>query len=251
MKVSIITVCHNSATTIEDTIQSIIAQDYPDIEYIVIDGNSSDNTTNILNEYKGRIAKLVSEPDNGIYNAMNKGINLSTGDIIGFLNSDDIYSDDNIISRIASTVKQGNYEAVYGDLVYVDSRNTSKIIRYWKAGKYREGIFRSGWAIPHPTFFCRRNLFEKYGCFNEQFKVAADFELVLRFIEKHRIKVGYIPKILVKMRIGGKANILKGIIHGNREIIRSFRMNNLRISPSFILIKPLTKLSQYFKRPEY
>lgn len=250
MKVSIITVCFNSAATIESTIQSVINQNYPDIEYIIVDGSSTDNTIDILNRYNEQISKWISEPDNGIYHAMNKGINLSTGEIIGFLNADDVYIDETVITKIASTMHKGNYEAVYGDLIYVDSHSTNRIIRYWQTGKYRNGAFRSGWVIPHPTFFCRKNVFEKYGCFNEQLKVAADFELALRFVEKHKIQIGYIPEVLVKMRTGGKANILKGMILGNREIIKSFRMNNLRISPSFFLMKPLTKISQFLKRPK-
>lgn len=250
MKVSIITVCLNSAATIEETIRSVINQDYLNIEYIVVDGNSTDNTAAILYKYNDKISKQISEPDNGIYQAMNKGINLSTGEIIGFLNADDIYTDETIISEVVSTIQQGGYEAVYGDLVYIDPHNTDKIIRYWQTGKYVKGAFRSGWVIPHPTFFCRRDLFNKYGCFNEQFEVAADFELALRFIEKHQIKLGYIPKVLVKMRAGGKANILRGIIRGNREIIRSFRINNLSLSLSYFILKPISKFSQFIKRPQ-
>ena len=250
MKVSIITVCLNSSETIENTIKSILSQDYNDIEYIVIDGGSQDDTHKFLAKYQDKISHSISEPDNGIYDAMNKGIKLSTGHIVGFLNANDLYASNTIISQVVTSIQQNDYEAVYGDLLYVDQLDTSKVVRYWRAGKYTKGAFRSGWVIPHPTFFCRRELFEKYGYFNDKFQIAADFELMLRFIENHQIKIGYMPKVLVKMRRGGKAYILRGIIRGNMEIIRSFRLNNLNISPFFFIHKPIIKICQLFNRPD-
>jgi len=248
MKVSIITVCLNSSETIENTIQSILSQDYNDIEYIVIDGASQDGTLEILARYQSQISKLISEPDNGIYAAMNKGIKLSTGDIIAILNSNDIYADNTILSNMAGFIKRNNLDAAYGDLVYMDYNN--RVTRFWRTGEYKKGAFNHGWVIPHPTFFCRRRFFEEFGYFNEEFQIAADFELMLRFIEKHQIKVGYIEKVIVKMRRGGKANVLRGMICGNREILRSFRINNLCVSPLFFIHKPITKISQLFIRPD-
>ena len=250
MKVSIITACYNSSGTIEDTINSVLCQDYYDIEYIVVDGGSQDDTHKILAKYQDNISQSISEPDNGVYDAMNKGIKLTTGQIVGFLNSDDLYASKTIISKVVMFMQQNDYEAVYGDLLYVDQLDTNKVVRYWQAGKYTKGAFRSGWVIPHPTFFCRRELFEKFGYFNDKFQIAADFELMLRFIEKHQIKIGYMPQVLVKMRRGGKAYILRGIIRGNMEIIRSFRLNNLNISPFFFIHKPIIKICQLFNRPD-
>jgi glycosyltransferase involved in cell wall biosynthesis len=244
MKVSIITVCFNSVKTIEETVRSVLSQSYKDIEYIVIDGGSTDGTLNVINRYKNRIAKVISEPDNGIYEAMNKGIKLSTGDVIATLNSDDIYNDQSIVGQIVEFIQNNGLDAAYGDLVYIDRNRADHITRFWKAGKYKKGAFSYGWVLPHPTFFCRKEIFERFGYFNDKLQIAADYELMLRFIEKHQIKVGYLPKVIVKMRTGGKANVIRGIFHGNLEIIRSFRLNNIHLSPWFFLYKPVIKLSQ-------
>ena len=249
MKVSIITVCYNAENTIEDTIKSIISQNFGNIEYIVIDGNSTDGTLDILKRFEQHIDHLISEPDKGIYDAMNKGIRLASGDIIATLNSDDFYATHDIVNRMVKLIEKKELDAVYGDLAYVDRMNTDHITRYWKAGEYKRKAFYRGWVPPHPTFFCRKNLFEKYGYFNETVQIAADFELLLRFIEKYQIKVGYIPEVVVKMRTQGRANRLRGIIRGNAEIIRSFRANGLRFHPCFFVCKSLTKISQFFARP--
>jgi len=192
---------------------------------------------------------MISEPDNGIYDAMNKGIKLSTGDIVATLNADDVYANETIVGRMVEFMQSNGLDAAYGDLVYIDQNNNNRVTRFWKTGEYKRGAFCYGWVLPHPTFFCRKEIFEKYGYFNEKFQIAADFELMLRFIEKHQIKVGYLPKVIVTMRVRGKANILRGMIRGNWEIIRSFRLNNLRLSPWFFILKPATKISQLFTRP--
>lgn len=249
MKISIITVCFNSAETIEDCIKSVLAQTYPDIGHVIIDGGSTDGTIEIISNYKDEISEFISEPDHGIYDAMNKGIRLSSGDIVATLNADDFYADETIVGQMVEFIQKNALDAAYGDLAYIDPNNSDYVTRFWKAGEYKRGAFHHGWVMPHPTFFCRKQVFEKYGYFNEKLQIAADFELLLRFIEKHQIKVGYLPKVIVKMRTGGKANLLRGIIRGNWEIIRSFRLNNLRLSPWFFILKPLTKISQLFKRP--
>ncbi len=250
MKLSIVTVCLNSVETIEDTIKSVLIQDYEDIEHIVVDGGSTDGTLGIINRYKNDIAKVISEPDTAIYEAMNKGIKLSTGDIIATLNSDDMYADQTIVSQIVEFMQSNDLDAAYGDLIYVDRDDTGYIKRFWNPGEYKKGAFAKGWTIPHPTFFCRREIFEKFGLYNDKFQIAADFDLMLRFIEKYKIKVDYLPKVIAKMRTGGKANVLNGIIRGNMEIIRAFRINGLRLSPLFFIFKPITKISQLFMRPE-
>ena len=249
MKVSIVTSVFNGATTIEDCINSVRSQTYPNIEHIIIDGCSTDGTIEIINNYKDAISKFISEPDQGVYDAMNKGIKLSTGDIVATLNSDDVYADETTVGWMMEFIQSNGLDAAYGDLVYVERNNTDEVRRFWKAGEYKMGAFYHGWVIPHPTFFCRKQVFEKYGYFNDKFQVAGDFELMLRFIEKHQITVGYLPKVIVKMRAGGKANVLRGIFQGNREIIRSFRLNGIRLSPWFFVCKPITKISQLFRKP--
>lgn len=249
MKVSIITVCFNSAETIEDTIKSVLSQHYKDIEYIVVDGSSTDGTLEILSKYRSRIHKCLCEPDNGIYNAMNKGIKLSTGDVVATLNSDDVYADATTVGRMVEFMQSNGLDAAYGDLAYVDHDDTNLVRRFWKAGEYKRKCFCYGWVIPHPTFFCRKRIFEEYGYFNEEFQIAADFELMLRFIEKHQINVGYLPKMIARMRMGGKANVLRGVLRGNWEIMKSFRLNGLRLSPWFFMLKPVMKISQFFIKP--
>lgn len=249
MTISIITVVYNNNQTVRDSIDSVLSQKYKDIEYIIIDGGSTDGTLDILAKYRSQIAQCISEPDKGIYDAMNKGLKLATGDCIAFLNSDDFYASANAVSSIMKAFETMNVDAVYGDIVYVDKHNANKLVRYWKAGEYKNGAFFYGWAPPHPAFFCRRQVYEKYGYFNDKFQIAADFELMLRFIEKHKIKVGYLPEPIVKMRGGGKANVLSGIIRGNWEIIKSFRLNGLRLSPWFFVRKPMAKISQLFIKP--
>jgi glycosyltransferase len=249
VKVSVVTVSLNSAKSIEDAVSGVVAQDYGNIEYIVVDGGSTDGTAEILQKYRSRIAKCISEPDGGTYDAMNKGISLASGEIIGFLNADDVYAYDNVISEVAALLTADHLDAVYGDLAYVDRKDAGKVVRYWQAGRYRPNAFYHGWVPPHPTFFCRKSVFERYGGFNTKYKTAADFELMLRFIEKHRITLGYIPKILVRMRTGGKANTVCGVIAGNREIIDAFRANGLRLPLQFFLRKPFLKFAQVLKRP--
>jgi glycosyltransferase involved in cell wall biosynthesis len=219
MKISIITVCFNSATTIESTIISVANQKNVEVEHIIIDGVSTDGTIEIVNKYKC-ISKFVSEPDRGIYDAMNKGIALATGDVIGTLNADDFYANENVLEDVAKVFSDSNVDACYGDLVYVSQQNPIKIVRYWKSRDYVSGLFKSGWMPAHPTFFVRKSVYQRLGVFNLNYKIASDFELLFRFIEQHKIRTKYIPKVLVNMRLGGTTNKnVSNILKQNKEIV--------------------------------
>lgn len=249
MKVSIITITYNSAETVEDTIQSVISQDYPDIEYIIVDGASKDNTLSIVDRYKDKIAIIQSEPDKGIYDAMNKGVRLATGDLIGILNSDDFYADAQVISDIVKTVQSTAADGCYADLVYVDRNETSRVVRTWKSGEYRHGQFMRGWMPPHPTFFVKRTVYEAYGSYTLQLRSAADYELMLRFIHKHGIRVSYLPRVITKMRAGGQSNVtIKNRWRANREDRLAWKMNGLQPGFFTLMRKPLSKLLQFIKR---
>lgn len=251
MKVSIITVCYNSEATIEDTVKSVLSQNHHETEYIIVDGKSTDDTLNIINKYRDQVDHFISEKDNGIYDAMNKGLALATGDVIGILNSDDLYSDQDVITNIVNTFKASGADAVYADLVYVDKKNTSEIKRYWKAGSYSSGLFKHGWMPPHPTFFVKKDIYDKFGKFNLQLKSAADYEIMLRFIHKHKIKVAYFPEVIIKMRAGGVSNVsIKNRLKANREDRLAWRINGLKPGLFTLYLKPLLKLGQFFrKRP--
>jgi len=245
MKVSIITVVYNNRKYISGAIESVLSQIYTDIEYIIVDGGSTDGTIEVTNSYKSNISKFISEPDNGIYDAMNKGIKLATGDIVGFLNSDDFYPNERVISEVVNTFENNDIACLYGDLIYVNANNINKIVRYWKSQSYKNGLFKKGWHPPHPTFFVKKEIYEKYGYFNVNYKIAGDYEIMLRFLESCNISTFYIPQVLVKMRVGGKSNKnIKNIIKANIECYKAWKENGLKISPFFIIKKPLSKLSQ-------
>lgn len=249
MKVSIITVCFNSAETIEDTIKSVLGQGYKNIEYIIIDGGSTDGTLDILTKYQSRISKCISEPDNGIYDAMNKGAKLATGEILGFLNSGDIYASETVIRQIVKSIQTHNADCCYGNLEYVAENNPNKTVRRWISQPYQDGLFKKGWHPPHPTFFAKKSVFDKYGGFDLSYDIGADYELMLRFLKKYGIKSCYIPNVLVKMRSGGKSNKnLWQIIKANIECFRAWKKNGLNISPFIMLKKPASKLVQYVKK---
>jgi glycosyltransferase involved in cell wall biosynthesis len=249
MKVSIVTVCFNSAATIEQTIQSVLQQNYPELEYIIVDGASKDDTLNIINRYATKIAKIVSEPDKGIYDAINKGIGLASGDLIAVLNSDDFYVDANVVSDVVEAFKNNNCDCSYGDLNYVDKDDPSKIKRKWISGKYKHGMFFKGWMPPHPTFFLKNDCYKKYGVYNLKLKSAADYELMLRMLHVNKIKAGYVPRVLVKMRVGGKSNVsLLNRIKANREDKLAWELNNIKPHITTLLFKPLSKLGQFFKK---
>ncbi len=249
MKVSIITVSYNSAETIEDTIRSVASQAYPDIEYIIVDGKSSDATLDIVARYKDNISKVISEKDHGIYDAMNKGVKLATGDIIGILNSDDFYADDMVITDIVNMFQAENCEGLYADLVYVDRDDTTKVTRTWNSGQYTKGKFLKGWMPPHPTFFVLKKVYDEHGLYNTEFRSAADYEIMLRFVHRFGIKLSYLPRVITKMRSGGQSNVtLKNRIKANFEDRKAWKINGLKPGLMTLTRKPLSKLFQFLKR---
>jgi len=250
LKVSIVTPAFNSVDTIEDCIRSVAGQTYPNIQHIIIDGRSTDGTLDIIEKYSNLIAQVISEPDNGIYDALNKGIEMANGDVIGILHSDDLYADNSVIETVVNYLLQNEVDSFYGDLVYVGRNDVNKIVRYWKAGEFEKKKFEYGWMPPHPTFFVRRKIYEQYGFYDLRMGTAADYELMLRFLYKHEISTSYIPKVLVKMRAGGKSNVsLKNRLIANLKDIESWKVNGLN-PPLFLrFFKPLRKLPQFFQRP--
>lgn len=249
LKVSVVTVCFNSADTIEETIRSVREQEYESVEHVIVDGGSTDGTREIVGRYNGRIKKFISEPDRGIYDAMNKGLGLATGDVVGFLNADDVYASPGVVSDVVAAMHVGGTDGVYGDLVYVARHDANRIVRYWQAGAYRPRAFYSGWVPPHPTFFCRTSVYRALGGFNPDYRIAGDFELMLRFIEKNGIGVHYLPKPLVRMRAGGRANTIRGIVQGNREIAQAFHRNGMSVSAGFFCTRLVRRVRQLLCRP--
>jgi glycosyltransferase involved in cell wall biosynthesis len=246
MKVSIITTSYNSASTIRDTLLSVAAQDYPHIEHIVIDGGSTDGTLNIVSEFP-HIAKVVSEKDKGIYDAMNKGIHLATGDLIGILNSDDFYTNPKVLSNVVSKIWEDGTDTLYANLDYVDSLNTKLIVRTWISGNYSQRKFRFGWMPPHPTFFVKKSVYDKYGLFDLSFTTAADYEIMLRFLLKNHVSTSYLPETIVHMRAGGHSNAsLSHRLKANAEDSRAWKKNKL--TPYFFttILKPARKIHQFF-----
>ena len=243
-KITIVTVCFNSEKTIKKTLESVKDQTWKNIEHIIVDGKSTDKTLSILEEYP-HISKIISEADKGIYDAMNKGICKSSGDIIGFLNSDDWFYDKTILEEIAYEFAKNQIDAVYGDLLFVDNENSLKSNRIWISQKYEKNFFSKGWVPPHPTFYAKLSLYKKYGVFDANLKFAADFDIMCRFIECHEIEIKYLPGIKVKMRLGGTTTKnISNIIKGNIEIYNSLKKNNVKIGLFFFLKKFLLKLKQ-------
>ena len=251
MKISVITVCRNAAHTIGDTLESVATQGYADVEHIVVDGGSNDGTLDIIRARGARVAQLISEPDRGIYDAMNKGIALATGDIVGTLNADDVYRDDTVLSQVAEVFSDPTVDACFADLLYVRQDDPSSIVRYWKSSEYRDGLFERGWMPAHPTFFVRRRVYEQFGGFDLDYPRQADFELTMRFLALHKIKSVYVPRIWVSMRMGGVSNnSWMGVLKGNLEAYRACEKNGLNVGVTFIPRKILSRLPQFFRTPE-
>jgi glycosyltransferase involved in cell wall biosynthesis len=248
-KISIITISYNAAETISDTIKSVINQDYENIEYIIVDGGSKDKTADIVRSFGFEIDTFVSEKDKGIYDAMNKGLAMATGDVIGILNADDVYADTKVISDVVKKMQEENTDSLYADLVYVKRENVNQITRYWKAGKYTSGKFLKGWMPPHPTFFVKRELYHKYGNFTLDLTTSSDYEIMLRLLHKYKISVSYLPRVITKMRLGGVSNLsLKNRIRNNKEDRKAWKMNGLKPGAFTFIRKPLSKVGQFFRR---
>ena len=250
MKISLITVTFNSGGTLRDTIQSVLSQTYYDIEYIIVDGHSQDNTVDIIKEYEplfdGRL-KWISEKDQGLYDAMNKGFQMATGDMVGIINSDDLLAEATAIEKVIDCFEgHKDIDCVYADLYYVSQYDNSKIVRHWITGKQRS--FSKGWHPAHPTFYVKREIYSKYGLFDLDFKFAADFELMLRLVEKEHIRLFYLPEPLVRMRLGGTTSKnLTNIRKGNIECLNAFRKNGIPVSVLYPFYRLLPKLKQYFQ----
>jgi len=251
MKITIVTVVFNAPRVCE-ALDSILAQRLEpgdELELIVIDGASTDGTREVLEGYRSRLAVLVSEPDSGIYHAMNKGLARATGDILGTLNADDLYQDNQVLATVLETFRNNAAKVIYGDLVYVRREDPTKVVRYWKSRDFAPGLFERGWMPPHPTFFVRRELYETHGRFDLSYRLAADFELTMRFLARERVPFIRIPRVLVRMRLGGATNkSLRNILAGNLECQRACRKHGLRIAPWFMISKWLSKLPQFVRR---
>jgi glycosyltransferase len=248
MKISIITIAYNSGHSISDAINSVLSQTYPDIEYIIVDGKSKDNTVEVVKSYGNRISKFVSEPDKGIYDALNKGVRMATGDVIGFMHSDDLFASNDIITKVAEIFKSKDVDSIYGDLQYVYKNDTNKVLRYWKSGKFSVRRLKMGWMPPHPTFYVKKKIYDAYGLFNTDFRIAADYDTMLRFLGKHRISTQYLPEVMVKMRVGGASNrSLKNIIKKSKEDMKAIHDNNFG-SIFTLVFKNLRKVTQFIKK---
>ena len=250
MKISVITVVYNAAATIGDALNSVASQSYSDIEHIVIDGGSKDGTLAIIEAHRNSIARVLSEPDGGIYHAMNKGLSLATGEIVGFLNADDMYMHEGVLAEVAEQFNEPTVDACYADLVYVDPKRTGQILRYWTSQPYRPGLFERGWMPAHPTFYVRRAVYERFGGFDLDFKLQSDFELAMRLLRMHGIRAIYVPHIWIRMRMGGATNqSISNVIKGNLEAYRACKKHNLPVSRAFIFQKVFSRLTQFFKKP--
>ncbi|MFW2439802.1 MAG: glycosyltransferase family 2 protein [Arenicellales bacterium] len=251
MKVSVITVVYNAVDTIEDTIQSVIKQDHEDIEHIIIDGGSTDGTMDVVNSYRKQLAIVVSEPDKGIYDAMNKGIDLAAGAVVGTLNSDDWYDNNSVISRVVAAFKKDmELDAVYGDIIFVTKDKPHGLVRYWESQPYQKGLFEKGWMPPHPSFFVKKDCYSRYGKFDLDLKIQSDFDLTMRLMVVNRINTQYLPGVMVKMRMGGVTNNrISNVIKGNIEAYRACKKNGLQVTPVFMLRKVMSRLPQFFRKP--
>ena len=245
MKISTVTVCRNSRATIAHTIESFLRQSHPDKELLVIDGASTDNTVEIVKSFNSTAIRIISEEDQGIYDAMNKGLENFSGDAVGFLNSDDIYHSASCLARLAEALESA--DAAYGDLITVSDHISGKIVREWEAGSFKPGAFRKGWMPPHPTFYVRRELAEKTGAFDLNYRISADYDFMLRALELHNPQVRYIPEVLVDFMMGGVSTAGPGaVIRGNLECLRARRQHlNSPLLDAALFMKPLGKLRQH------
>lgn len=248
IKISVITAVYNSRDTLKQALASILSQSHPAVELIVIDGASTDGSLDILERYRQYFDVFISESDDGIYDALNKGIKSATGDVVGFLHADDVLQNTEVLCKVAAAFSDPAVDAVYGDLVYVARKNINHVLRYWQGGVYDEKSFQCGWMPPHPTFYVRRSIFERLGGFDARYHIAADYDLVLRFLAVEKIRSIYIPEVMVRMRVGGISNqSLKSIVRKSLEDIDVLRRNNIG-GVWTLLIKNIRKVSQFWRR---
>lgn len=248
MKISVITVVRNNEGTIKDAIDSVLSQTYNNIEYIVVDGASTDGTTEIIKSYRDGINKFISEPDNGLYDAMNKGIKLATGDIVGILNSDDFYINENIIEKVVNSFKEQRVDSVFADLIYVKQNNTNRVVRYYDSSRFKPKKFAYGWMPAHPTFFVRRWVYEKYGLYKTDYVIAADFDVLARFLYRKRITFFYLKEPLIKMRMGGNSTSFRSIWLNSLEQLRACRENGISTNIFKILMKYPRKILGFLNK---
>ncbi|MGN6618799.1 MAG: glycosyltransferase family 2 protein [Ilyomonas sp.] len=249
-RISVITVCFNSEDTIRHTLQSVKNQTYSNIEHIIIDGASDDNTVQIAQSFP-HVSKILSEKDKGIYDAMNKGLRYASGDIISILNSDDVYASNNVLNIVADLFEVTGTDTLYGDLQYVDARNINRILRNWRSGDFNTNKFKYGWMPPHPTFFVKREVYQKAGMFDTSLKTAADYEFMLRTLYKYKFSSFYVPEVLVKMAAGGASNVsFSGRLKANREDRKAWLINGL--TPYFftVYLKPARKIFQFINKEQ-
>jgi len=244
MKISIITATYNSANTIAECIASVHKQTHQTIEHIIVDGASKDSTLAIINSMPSRVAKIVSEPDKGIYDAMNKGIKLATGDVIGILNSDDFFSSDDVIEKIVSAFKNNDVDGVYGDICFVKPSDLNRVVRYYSAKWFKPSLFRFGFMPPHPSFYVRKECYQKLGLYKIDYKIAADYELLIRYLKVHQLKTRYLNFCVVTMRTGGDSTRnLKSNWILNKEIVRGCRENGIYTNMMILSAKYVFKIT--------
>ncbi|WP_256009588.1 glycosyltransferase family 2 protein [Desertivirga xinjiangensis] len=246
MKISIVTVTFNAESFLRDCISSVMQQSYPNLEYIIVDGRSTDNTINIIKSYEHQINRFLSESDQGMYDALNKGINMATGDIVGLLNADDFFASPDVVSSIAEKISKTDADVLYGDLWYVDQQNTDRPLRKWRSKPYKHGMFQWGWMPAHPTFYAKRELFEKYGNYRLDLGSACDYELMIRFMHKYKLKSVYLPKLMVKMRAGGMSNSsLENRRKANEADLKAMKINGIKFPRLAAFLKPVRKIPQF------
>lgn len=247
MKITIITVVLNNEAFVKDAIESVLNQTYSDTQYVVIDGGSNDGSLNIIQSYTDKINVIVSEPDEGIYDAMNKGLALAKGDVVAFLNADDFYTNTKVLEQVVGLFQHTNADVVYADLDYVARTDKNKVVRKWRSGEFHPKRFKQGWMPPHPTFFAKRSLYQQFGGYKQELNSSADYELMLRFCYVNHVNVAYLPEVLVKMRLGGQSNrSFKNRLLANLQDRKAWDINNIKPTWYTFLMKPLSKVKQYF-----
>lgn len=245
LKISVVTAVFNRESTIAEAIESVAAQDYGNVEHLIQDGGSKDGTLAVIEQVAGSNVKVESAPDGGIYDGINKGITRTTGDIVGLMHSDDLFADPHVLSRVAKAFEDPTVDGVYGDLDYVAADDITRVIRKWRSGDYTTAKLRRGWMPPHPTLYLRRSIFDQWGMYDTSLRISADYDAMLRYLVKGQIKLGYIPEVLVKMRVGGESNAsLSKILQKSREDYRAIRSNGVG-GFGTLALKNLSKIQQF------